>query len=382
MLNILFTVERIGPYHNARFNNVSKSQAINLNVLETNSLSNRYPWKENLNKSYKVFKLSNKNKINSRFQLKKEVSNIIEKSSPDVIYISGWDEIVSNCLLFICQLRKIPIVIFSDSRYKDSKRNIFLELLKKNLLKGCSSAIVAGKESENYLIKLGFEKKNIFKPYNVVDNKYFLNKKNNKNLKNYILCISRFLKRKNHLKLLRAFDSYKKQGGDLNLKLVGNGPEKKNIINAIDKLQFASNVSIETWKDISEIKELYSNAKVFVLLSTNDQWGLVINEAMASSLPCIVSNECGCFIDLIKDKNTGWGVDPKNENQLTNIFHQIDKTGEKAFIEKQRNCLKIINDYSLEKFSQAVMDSAYFSLKKSKFSKSCLITSYLIFLFK
>ena len=61
---------------------------------------------------------------------------------------------------------------------KDSKRNNILELIKKLLLKGCSSAIVAGKESENYLIKLGFKKSNIFKPYNVVDNKYFfINKK-------------------------------------------------------------------------------------------------------------------------------------------------------------------------------------------------------------
>ena len=95
---------------------------------------------------------------------------------------------------------------------------------------------------------------------------------------------------------------------------------------------------------------------------------------MASSLPCIVSYECGCFLDLIKDKNTGWGVDPKKENQLTNIFHQIDKIEEKEFIEKQSNCLKIINDYSLENFSQAVKDSAYFSLKESKFSNICLIT--------
>ena len=85
---------------------------------------------------------------------------------------------------------------------------------------------------------------------------------------------------------------------------------------------------------------------------------------MASSLPCIVSYECGCYVELIKDKNTGWGVDPKNENQLANIFHKIDKTEEKEFIEKQINCLKIINGYSLEKFSQAVEDSACFSLKK------------------
>ena len=103
---------------------------------------------------------------------------------------------------------------------------------------------------------------------------------------------------------------------------------------------------------------------------------------MASSLPCIVSSECGCFLDLIKDKNTGWGVDPKNKNQLTNIFHQIDKTGEKEFIEKQNNCLKIINAYSLENFSQAVKESAYFSLKKRKFSLLSQMTAYLLFLFK
>ena len=103
---------------------------------------------------------------------------------------------------------------------------------------------------------------------------------------------------------------------------------------------------------------------------------------MASSLPCIVSYECGCYVDLIKDKNTGWGVDPENEKQLANILHEIDKTGENEFIEKQINCLKIINDYSLENFSQAVKNSAFFSLKKSKFSKLSLITAYLIFLFK
>ena len=382
MINILYTVERIGPYHNARFNSVAKSKGINLNVLETNSLSNRYPWEENFNQLYKVFKLSNTNIKNLKLQTQKELKKIIKELLPDIIYISGWDEKVSHYLLFICQLKKIPIVILSDSRYKDSKRIIIFELIKKFLLKGCTAAIIAGRESENYLIKLGFKKARIFKPYNVVDNKYFLNKKNSKKSNNYILCISRFIKRKNHIKLLKAFESYKKQGGYLNLKLIGSGPEKNNILNAKNKLSFASKVSIETWKDISKLKEYYLNAKVFVLLSTNDQWGLVINEAMASSLPCIVSYECGCYVELIKDKNTGWGVDPENENQLTNILHEIDKTGEKEFLEKKSNCIKVINNYSLENFSKAVQESAYFSLKNNKFSPLCLLTSYLIFWFK
>ena len=85
---------------------------------------------------------------------------------------------------------------------------------------------------------------------------------------------------------------------------------------------------------------------------------------------------------LIKDKNTGWGVNPEDEVQLANIFCEIDKTGEKEFLEKQRNCLMIINNYSLEKFSKAVIDSSINAFKKKKSSKLCLITSFMLFLLK
>jgi len=378
--NILFTVEKIGPYHNARFNYISESNQLNLSVLETNISSNRYPWEENLNKNYKALELCLNNKTNKKLQIKRKVNKILKEIKPDIIYLSGWNEKISHYFLFICQIKKIPIVILSDSRYKGTKRNIFIELLKGFLLKGCSSAIVAGKESENYLIKLGFKKSAIFKPYNVVDNNYFLSTNKSRRSNKYILCVSRFLKLKNHKKLLKAFEIYKKKDGDLNLILIGSGPEKENIIKYKEELSCSSNISIEPWKNMSELKSYYCNAKVFVLLSNNDTWGLVVNEAMASSLPCIVSYECGCYVDLIKDNNTGWGVDPEDEDQLVNIFHEIDKIGESEFFDRQKSCLNIINDYSLENFSDAVKNSLINSIKKSKFSKLSLITSYLLFL--
>ena len=162
MINILFTVEKIGPYHNARFNCIAKSKEFNLNILETNSESNRYPWKDNLNQKYKVFDLSNKKKKNLKFQIICEVNKILLETKPDIVFTSGWNEKTSHYLLFICQIKKIPLVMLSDSRYKDTKRNIFFECIKKILLKGCSSAIVAGAESENYLIRLGFKSSDIF----------------------------------------------------------------------------------------------------------------------------------------------------------------------------------------------------------------------------
>ena len=73
--------------------------------------------------------------------------------------------------------------------------------------------------------------------------------------------------------------------------------------------------------------------------------------------------------------------DLENDN-LTNIFHEIDKKGENEFLEIQNNCLKVIENYSLEKFSEAVKKSALFSIKKKKFSILSLITSYLLFLLR
>jgi glycosyltransferase involved in cell wall biosynthesis len=54
----------------------------------------------------------------------------------------------------------------------------------------------------------------------------------------------------------------------------------------------------------TEISRAYVAADVLVLPSDcNETWGLVVNEAMASGLPCIVSDRCGCAEDLGKFPN-------------------------------------------------------------------------------
>jgi len=53
-----------------------------------------------------------------------------------------------------------------------------------------------------------------------------------------------------------------------------------------------------------EISKAYVAADCLVLPSDHrETWGLVVNEAMASGLPCIVSDACGCCEDLIAPTN-------------------------------------------------------------------------------
>jgi glycosyltransferase involved in cell wall biosynthesis len=53
----------------------------------------------------------------------------------------------------------------------------------------------------------------------------------------------------------------------------------------------------------TEISRAYVAADCLVLPSDHGEtWGLVVNEALASGLPCIVSDACGCAEDLVGDE--------------------------------------------------------------------------------
>jgi len=62
--------------------------------------------------------------------------------------------------------------------------------------------------------------------------------------------------------------------------------------------------------DAMDLLNAYVAADVFVLPSTFEPWGLVVNEAMAAGLPVIASASVGCVDDLVSDGETGLVVEP------------------------------------------------------------------------
>jgi glycosyltransferase involved in cell wall biosynthesis len=71
----------------------------------------------------------------------------------------------------------------------------------------------------------------------------------------------------------------------------GNAPNRHN----------GPNASFIGFLNQSEISRAYVAADCLVLPSdAKETWGLVVNEAMASGLPCVASDACGCAEDLVK----------------------------------------------------------------------------------
>ena len=77
------------------------------------------------------------------------------------------------------------------------------------------------------------------------------------------------------------------------------------------------------FKQYRELPAYYGLAGAFVLASTEEQWGLVVNEAMASGLPVVVSDRCGCAPDLVREGETGFTFDPSGPAELAALLGRV-----------------------------------------------------------
>ena len=104
----------------------------------------------------------------------------------------------------------------------------------------------------------------------------------------------------------------------------------------------------------TEISRAYVAADCLVLPSDHGEtWGLVVNEALASGLPCLVSDACGCAEDLAGDE---FSFPMGNLNVLADKlarFHSITPSG-------PTQVLPSVDD------SVSAIMSAYFDLLKAK----------------
>jgi glycosyltransferase involved in cell wall biosynthesis len=104
-----------------------------------------------------------------------------------------------------------------------------------------------------------------------------------------------------------------------------------------------------------DVCNYYAHARAFVLPSIrNEQWGSAVNEAMATGLPVLVSERCGCAPDLVSDGVNGFRFNPEDADELANKIvwlHEHDAELERMGFESKR----IVSQYSPEQFASNVL---------------------------
>ena len=382
--SILIALHRVGPYHHARFQAAAELLVDQLIVLETRPESQEYPWIfDNSLINYQRLELTGSANFEQDPPLQRarlQLEAIIKKVRPVAIVTIGWADPTYILLLHLGQIHNIPLIVVSDSRYSDMPRSALKEWLKSQLLRGYSAAIVAGKQSSSYIQKLGFARAAVFKPWDVVDNDAFASSIQPSELRHLrpFLCVGRLIPEKNHALLLKAFSSYQSQGGQRPLLLVGHGPLENHIKTQISSLPSPELVHMLPFQQLDQLKPLYWSSHALILPSSKDTWGLVVNEAMASSLPVIVSSSCGCVDDLVEHGVSGWTF---QHDDMAALLHcltcsdaQSPRQRELMTVEAQRR----LSHFSTKAFALALQDACSYAIANLRSSRLSLFLTTLL----
>ena len=262
----------------------------------------------------------------------KGILKAIKEFKPDVVNLTGYYDIASWTILFYCKFKGIKTILSNESTASDHQRNKIKEFIKGLIIKQFDGYFNFGTLSENYILSLGIGSEKMLVKRNCVDNKvlkgiyekHLLSRKEQQKLlnlaSNNFIFVGRLIEYKNLFHFLEAFHAaQQKVKENWGVIILGDGALKANLQqlvkeNQIQKVSFEKGVS---WQQVPEYLAL---SNVLVLPSYSEPWGLVVNEAMACGLPVIVSEKCGCAVDLVINSENGFTFAPDNSEELTNIL--------------------------------------------------------------
>ncbi len=130
-----------------------------------------------------------------------------------------------------------------------------------------------------------------------------------------ILYVGRIVREKGIFTLLDALEKLRKQGKDVSLVFVGEGPLKEDLAKEVLRRKLNDRVTLAGFVDEKKLVSLYNSSDVFVLPSHYEPFGMVVLEAMASRIPVVVS-DVGGLSEIVEDGVTGVKVPAYNPSAL------------------------------------------------------------------
>ena len=290
---------------------------------------------------------------------------------PDVVIISGYTYLATWTLLAWANTCGKPVALWFESNVFDHPRNLVKESIKRVFLRGCDAGHVYGTSNRKYLEGLGMKASSIVEKRATVDWEIFSRQmaEFHSDFRRFVY-VGRFSPEKNLLRLLDAFRIVRNKTR-AELVLVGYGPEEPLLRQKTRDLAIEDSVVFAGSKTQVEVSVIMAECDCLVLPSLSEPWGLVANEALCVGLPLIVSDRCGCALDLAHAE-TGWIVGAEDTAGLASAMLRVCNLSIEELRTMGKAAVNTGKEYSSEKCARRILANLEELVAKRGPSKSLL----------
>lgn len=204
-----------------------------------------------------------------------------------------------------CFLLGIPFIIWNEITLSSKVSNGVMSYLRRFMYKKASSYIASCSSSKAFLINLGCDSNKIVIANNSVDNEYYIKWRDQlspqrsilrksldlENSTHVFLFVGKLISRKRIVETIEILSKISIQS-DIHFLVVGTGPLEKKLRAMVSesktlKVNFLGHLGPE------DLCKMYVICDSVILLSSDEPWGMVVNEAMLFSKNLILTSSVG-----------------------------------------------------------------------------------------
>ena len=257
----------------------------------------------------------------------------LRRDQPDAVLVNGWGTKTSLQALWACRRLGIPCLVRGEANLL-RPRAAWKHALHRRLMRQYDAFLAIGSANRDfYRFHRCREDRIFWAPYAVDNESFAAQAAARTGHRNELraafgippeavvfLFAGKLEEKKHPLDLLEAVSRLPAEvRAQAHVLIAGDGPLRGECEQAARERQLP--VSFAGFLNQARLPDAYAAADVLVLPSdAGETWGLVVNEAMASGRPAVVSRAAGCCADLIVEEKTGYSFAARDVQGLADIL--------------------------------------------------------------
>ena len=163
-----------------------------------------------------------------------------------------------------------------------------------------------------------------------------------------LLCVGRLSSAKAQILIVQACAQLRDEGLDFALTMVGDGPDRSRIEQAIARLKLERHIHLTGSLNQQAVRAHFARADIFVLASLAEGIPVVLMEAMSSGVPC-VSTPVNGIPELIEHGRTGLLATPGDVPSLTMQLRRLIREPELRRSLAEAGRAKVLADFDFNR---------------------------------
>ncbi len=304
----------------------------------------------------------------------------IRRQAMDLVHVHGPYHLVS-VMGMLAVRRGVPVILTLHGRpyfsgvLKRTIQSVFERSVLKFIANRANLVIALTKADVRFLYSIGVAANKISLIPNAVDTNFWApaticNEAPASWMSKSILYVGFLNERKNVHLLLEAFAKIAGRHENMNLVVIGNGPERKHLQALAEKLEIADQTKFISKVSSEELRNAYRYCSAFVLPSHSEGLPTVLLEAMSCKAIALVSG-IGASLETVRTCHNGYLFEPNNPFDLAKKLElalstkeidrrKIREDARRTVIEKYDNSMMIqkIKDCYLQVLSEGLKNNA------------------------